>query len=227
MPRPKRYFHCSQELIADPEVWEFIKEFGDRAIMTWLQILIYLDRTDNQWRLVGDWLAVLSRSVRQSSANLRRQIGWMTAKGWLQVGEVAADGSPLLLKASNWLKYNKTQVHKNPEWIPVQGSIGVPLLSYPNHSSPNQEEKSIVREVKKRSRTAALPDPEWIQSLKENPVYAGVNVDLEYRKASAWYPEHRRVCTRKAFVNWLIKAMNDKPLTSVQQNSHRPTKVVL
>lgn len=212
MPRPKRYFHCSQELVADPEVWEFIKEFGDRSIMTWLQILIYLDRTENQWRLTGDWLAILSRSVRQSSANLRRQIGWMTAKGWLQVGEVSADGSPLLLKASNWLKYNKSQEHKNKNINPGKGSSDVPLLSYPNHSVPihSEEKKDIYitaspPQKQKRVLRSISDDDKPTDRHFEYGRKLGVNVGPEWGKFYNYCKAHdkRYADFEAAFRNWL------------------------
>lgn len=156
MPVPKRYFHCSQEIIADPEMWEFTDTFGDRAIRTWLQILIYLDRSANEWRLSGDWLAVLSRTVRQSSANLRRQIGWLTAKGWLVVGEQAADGSPLILKSPNWLKYNRSQEHKRNGTIPDQGAVKDPLLSFPS-PTPSLSVPNPKIKKKKELNTCVVP----------------------------------------------------------------------
>jgi hypothetical protein len=137
MPVQKRYFHCSQDLLNDPEIWSLMKEFGDRSILTWLQILIYLERSNNQWRLVGDWLAVLSRQVRQSPANLSRQVGHLVGKGWLTVGEVAADGSPLVLNGSNWLKYNKTRVTQKDLLNTDQGINKHPLLTVPYHTVPN------------------------------------------------------------------------------------------
>lgn len=158
MPVPKRYFHCSQEIIADPEMWEFTDTFGDRSIRTWLQILIYLDRSANEWRLTGDWLAVLSRTVRQSSANLRRQIGWLTAKGWLIVGEQAADGSPLILKSPNWLKYNRTQEQKRNGTIPDQGAVHDPLLSFPS-PTPSLSVPTPKIKKKKELNTSATASP--------------------------------------------------------------------
>lgn len=69
----------------------------------------------------------------------------------------------------------------------------------------------VTRSVQKRSR-AVLCDVEWVQSLKENPAYIGIDIDLQYRKASVWYPEHNRQLTRRAFTNWLIKEMGNKPI---------------
>lgn len=231
MPVPKRYFHCSQEILADPELWEFMREFGDRFILTWLQILIYLDRSSNQWRLTGDWLAVLSRSVRQSSANLSRQVGQLVAKGWLEVGEVAADGSPLLLKSPNWLKYNRSPEHKRNGTNPDQGAVNDPLLSFPTplpspSHTPEDKEKSIVRSVQKPKRTV-LSDNDWFAQLKADPLYSGIDIDLQYRKAQAWYQERRRMCTRRAFVNWLIKEMGSKPIAKLVDEGPYHKKVCL
>lgn len=207
MPPIKRYFHCSQELLADPEVWQLMKEFGDRSILTWLQILIYLERTNNQWRMVGDWLAVLSRSVRQSSANLRRQVGWMVEKGWLQVGEVSADGSPLLLKGSKWLKYNKTRETENNLSIPDQEIKNENNVSPPFRSVPfltNKEDK-IASRVKTPSKPT-FTDGEWLESLKSNPAYQHINFDEQNGKMDAWLslPQNRkRTKTRRFILNWL------------------------
>jgi uncharacterized protein YdaU (DUF1376 family) len=69
-----------------------------------------------------------------------------------------------------------------------------------------------ARSVQKRSR-AAVCDVEWLQSLKENAAYTGINIDLEYKKALAWYPAHNRQLTRRAFVNWLIREMGNTPVS--------------
>lgn len=187
-------------------MWEFTDTFGDRSIRTWLQILIYLDRSANQWRLTGDWLAVLSRTVRQSSANLRRQIGWLVAKGWLVVGEQAADGSPLLLKSPNWLKYNRSQEHKRNTIIPNQGAVNDPLLSFPsptpNLSVPKEEEKSAVRVSRKRSQPTAI-DPEWLEELQRQEVYRHLDINAVYQKCWNWCEVNKKICTRRRFINWL------------------------
>lgn len=96
----------------DPEVWEFTDTFGDRASRTWDEVLSILERTQNRWRLAGDWSVSISRKVRQTSANVRRQVDWMVAKGWLLVDERSTDGSPLVLSARNHWKFHKREEHK-------------------------------------------------------------------------------------------------------------------
>ncbi len=54
MPVPKRYFHLSQDINGDPEMWSFTSEFGDRSLRTWVQVLVYLDKSGNEWGVVRD-----------------------------------------------------------------------------------------------------------------------------------------------------------------------------
>ncbi|MBV6497640.1 MAG: hypothetical protein JFAIHJKO_02790 [Pyrinomonadaceae bacterium] len=161
MPVPKRYFHVSQELNHDPELWEFTSEFGDRSLRTWLQILVYLDRSANQWRTSGDWLATLSRTVRQSSANLSRQIGWLVAKQWLVIRESSADGSPLVFEAPKWAEYNKRQEHKRNNSVPDSGTkkerIDIPSFPTPTPSLSYSFPKNKKEEEKIRIKSSATP----------------------------------------------------------------------
>jgi len=115
MPRVKRYSPLSVDINDDDEVWEFTELFGDRALRTLLQVLANLEKTENQWRLVGDWSGGLARKVRQQSANVRRQVGYMIEKQWLIVSEQAADGSPLVLSARNYWKFHKRPELKNED----------------------------------------------------------------------------------------------------------------
>lgn len=97
----------SLDINSDPEVWAFTDEFGDRAMRTLVQVFANIERAENRWRLVGDWSATISRTVRQQSANVRRQVLWMISTGWLAVEESAADGSPLVLSAVKYWNFHK------------------------------------------------------------------------------------------------------------------------
>ncbi len=80
-------------------------------------------------------------------------------------------------------------------------------------STKKEKDKSIVDQVStKPSRPPILLDDEWLKAIKANPIYTGIDIDLQFRKASAWYPAHGRKLTRKAFTNWLIREMGNKPL---------------
>lgn len=167
MPVPKRYFHCSQELNNDAELWEFTREFGDRALRTWLQILVFLDRSENQWRLSGDWLGTLSRMVRQSSANCSRQVAWLLAKQWLVSHESSPDGSPLILKSVNWAKYNRSREHKGSKLTPDTGTQRerVPHPSYPT-PTPNLPIPTPTPKIKKEKRIKSCNPPTAIATAE-------------------------------------------------------------
>ncbi|MEQ1792739.1 MAG: hypothetical protein ABL970_00995 [Nitrospira sp.] len=132
MPVPKRWFPTSHDIFTDPEVWEFLRHFGDRALITWLWFLSALDKAGNRLRLSGDWLASLSRMLRQTPASIQRQLGWMLAKGWLTVEQTLPDGSPAVLSAPNYWKYHRSREPRGSQPGSTTGATLAPLLSDPN-----------------------------------------------------------------------------------------------
>ncbi|HEX9446041.1 MAG TPA: hypothetical protein VGA73_18120 [Candidatus Binatia bacterium] len=145
MPRVKRYFPVSQELNDDEEVWEFTGAFGDRALRTWMEILKILDKTENVLRVSPEWFASVSRRVRQTPANLRRQIVWMEAKGWLAIREAAADGSPRLLYSPNYSKYHNTREPQAGD----RGFDKAPLRTLPSEPTGPKDAPPADASVKK------------------------------------------------------------------------------
>ena len=121
MSRRGHYVPLSQAFNDDPEAWELTDTFGDRAIRVWIEILRIMEETENHWRQVDGWPASLSRKVRQSPATVQRIAGWMLAKGWLEVEEVSANGSPEVLRARNYWKYHKRRetdkIHTPPQVV--------------------------------------------------------------------------------------------------------------
>lgn len=109
----KRWLPLSREINDDPEVWELTDQFGDRSLRTWIEVLACLDRTENCWRLTGQWLAGLSRRTRQKPASIQRQLGWMLAKDWLVASELLADGSPAVYSSPKYWKYRKKRYAKD------------------------------------------------------------------------------------------------------------------
>ena len=57
-----------------------------------------------------------------------------------------------------------------------------------------------------------LNDGQWLDSLRDDPAYAGIDVLREHAKAARWCLEHRKQLTRKRFVNWLNRC--DKPMAA-------------
>lgn len=58
-----------------------------------------------------------------------------------------------------------------------------------------------------------IDDFEWLQSLKANPTYVGIDVINEHGKAKVWCDTHRRKCSRAFFVNWLNRI--EKPMGAI------------
>ena len=66
-------------------------------------------------------------------------------------------------------------------------------------------------------------DEDWLKELEANPAYRGIDIRRELGKAQAWASVRGVGVSQRRFVNWLNKAMTDRPLTMVGGNfSPRP-----
>ena len=67
------------------------------------------------------------------------------------------------------------------------------------------------------SPSSSTSSSDWIEELKKDAAYKGVDVQREYDKAIRWAKENRTGMTRRRFVNWLNRA--DKRLDGTN-NGH-------
>ena len=67
-------------------------------------------------------------------------------------------------------------------------------------------------------------DEDWLKELEANPAYAGIDIRRELGKAQAWASVRGVGVSQRRFVNWLNKAMTDRPigLAAGQTSFNRP-----
>ena len=84
MPRIRRWFPVTQDINADPELWELRESYGDRAVLVWLEILSIADRNLG---LVGpdsdQTRNQLASKCRTNRAKVGLILGWCRVRGWL------------------------------------------------------------------------------------------------------------------------------------------------
>jgi hypothetical protein len=61
-------------------------------------------------------------------------------------------------------------------------------------------------------------DEDWLKELEANPAYRGIDIRRELGKAQAWASVRGVGVSQRRFINWLNKAMTDRPLTTVGSN---------
>lgn len=89
----------------------------------------------------------------------------------------------------------------------------------PSRPSPTQPKEATTtteqRQARPPARAPALADEPFLESLRLNPAYAGLDVDREVGKLLAWLDTPRgrgKMLTRQRLVNWLNHA--DQPMAS-------------
>jgi hypothetical protein len=67
-------------------------------------------------------------------------------------------------------------------------------------------------------------DEDWLKELEANPAYAGIDIRRELGKAQAWASVRGVGVSQRRFINWLNKAMTDRPLglAAGQTSFNRP-----
>ena len=61
-------------------------------------------------------------------------------------------------------------------------------------------------EPKVRATRVKSVDAEWLESLEQNPAYAGIDIKRELGKAQAWASVRKVGVSQMRFLNWLNKA---------------------
>lgn len=182
MPSPKRWFPVSRDLNRDHETWEFTQQFGDRALRTWLEVLAQLDAHDNRVVVTDAWFAGLSRLVRQTSANLRRQVDGLVAVGWLSVRQPTAEDPRVTLSAPKYTEYHRSRELRGRQ-------IGSPPnRTYPNRTEPSEQKKEQRRgegEAARPSGNGRRPFPQefaFTQERKELAEAKSLNAAIEFNQ---------------------------------------------
>lgn len=133
---------------------------------------------------------------------------------------------------------SRSKLKEGKRIVPIdsQREWGWQIVNYGHYRKIRDEEarRSYFRDAKRKQRkgvknvkdkvvdeggqrlTSASPssstsESAWIEELKKDKAYEGIDVGREYHKAIRWCKENKRELTRKTFVNWLNRA--DKKLT--------------
>ncbi|MGH3849124.1 MAG: hypothetical protein ACRDRT_05390, partial [Pseudonocardiaceae bacterium] len=77
MPRIRRWFHISQDINFDPEIWELTETLGDRSLRVWLEVLSIADRNEGA---IPGWLENVSPELGRSLASRCRVSGQTVAR---------------------------------------------------------------------------------------------------------------------------------------------------
>ena len=72
------------------------------------------------------------------------------------------------------------------------------------HELADRAFADFMAKSKKAKKMAG--DAEWLADLQADPANAGLDVAEQLKQAEFWCNQRSKVCTRRFFVNWLIKA---------------------
>lgn len=142
----------------------------------------------------------------------------MAAAGWLEISE---DG----LQAPEFEKHNgataKRRAQDSVRKMSARDADKCPVVER-TKCGPEKRREEKRRNI--QPPVSPEGDAQWIESLKSNPAYAGLDVAVQLGRAQAWAATNRRQCSRKFFINWLNRA--DRPMTvqGPAAGNHQPER---
>lgn len=68
-------------------------------------------------------------------------------------------------------------------------------------------------------------EEEWLRQIESDPVTEGIDVRREFGKAQFWCRERKKVCTRRFFTNWLLKAEKTVGVYDGQTSRPKPVSI--
>ena len=158
----------------------------------------------------------------------------------LQCGFIRADGD--LTIVHDWEATNASLIRswengkkggrspKNPQetrGLPSGNPHGTDKSRQDKKSSEANASSETVADEPSASRpeNACQADEEFLHGLRADPKYTGIDIDLEAGKMRRWCQTHLQKPSRKRFVNWLNKALHDRPLQANGNHRANPNEL--
>jgi len=153
---------------------------------------------------------------------------------WNKVGEIFGDRVKVLRNGKWWIagfiefQYGDLSIHCKPHQAIIRlvkkHELPVSIENDPNPidtlservpdtlEEPEQEKEKEKEKGGVGGSRKQLTDEEFIQTLKVNPAYAGIDIDAQLGRMDSWLLVNRgRQKTRKFIVNWLNRC--EKPVS--------------
>jgi hypothetical protein len=102
--------------------------------------------------------------------------------------------------------------------VPTDSPVDAPVDKDVGRNTAAPPRAPIARTAKAAAAASTSSDSEWLEGLRADPAYEGIDVDREHGKMSRWCGVSGKQPTRRRFVNWLNRA--DRTLAG--QTSNKP-----
>src|SRR3990167_6798296 len=205
MPGYKRWFPVSQHINRDPELWDLCRQFGDRSIRIWLEILSIADRHGG---VIPGASTELSPDLRRALADASRTSGQTVANCWRRLIELSWVTPSEPARISNYLDYHRSRKTNSAT---ADANVSAHLPSEPSEpSEPNliknaakldSPKPKLDHKIKEVADRIYNSDPQkfarlvvWIksvqkQSFKNEHIALALESFESYAKdISDWYP---------------------------------------
>ena len=142
------------------------------------------------WKWDGDTLEIWAYPVdKESEVKAKREAG--------RLGGLSRSEAKLKAVRANGAKHNQSTSKAEPK----QKQSG-------HQTERNGKEGKgigIRKEQGCADESAPDADAAWLAIIKTDKAYAGIDVEREFARMKSWCEAHRKLPSRRRFVNWLLR----------------------
>jgi len=184
-------------------VWEHAP-YTAGSLLVFLALADWSNDEGVSWPSIGK-IAAKTRLERRSIQYIIRQL---KKDGMIQIEEGGGRGK------QHRFTINVQNLHLLPNLI--KGAIS-DIETVQSTTQRAQSEAQTVQPASPDPLEDPLEDPsrepsDFLSDLKTNPTYSRLDVGLEFGKAQTWAAVNSRKVTKRMFVNWLNRSLDDLPL---------------
>jgi hypothetical protein len=142
------------------------------------------------WKWDGDTLEIWAYPVdKESEVKAKREAG--------RLGGLSRSEAKLKAVRANGAKHNQST--SKPE--PKQNQSG----DQTERKGKERKGIGIGKEQGCADESAPDADATWLAIIKTDKAYAGIDVEREFARMKSWCEAHRKLPSRRRFVNWLLR----------------------
>ncbi len=203
---------------------------GSRTVrlMTDAQKGIYIDLLAFAWTDPGCVIPADRKQLQKMLPGSRwSNIEKVLSMAWTRDGDRWRNERGSVEHSRALAKSDKMRESANCRWNKEKRNADAMQLQCKGNNNQNQNQNQIKEEAGQKTPAAKkkqkMTDEEWLQMVKSNPAYQGLDVDLVFAKLQAWCATKGRKPTRARFLNWLNR--EEKPLTGGQQHGLQTSSI--
>jgi len=197
----KKWFKVWTSLLTDPE----FDDISNQSIGAWVRLgALIAQHGENGMITISKQQLLKRANLNESDLNLI-----IPSLSNINVDIQTSDNGTCFVSFKQWAKY-QTDWNSYARLKKFRKSQMITKHETVQDKNKIKTKTKIIEEKKIIKTPPKLSDEQWMQTIKENPAYNGIDIQKEQGKCEAWCLTNSKQMSRRRLLNWLNRT--EKPM---------------